>query len=115
MYHAYRLHNNLIIEGASVHDWCYPQSPLVKRSQALRRRNLTRDSQADGALIVHQASGNESCQRLFCLSNTGAMPQKIPGSGAEPRNVVSLIDFLLCFKSSFHSAFNIALRLSTPH
>lgn len=50
---------------------------LVKRSQALRRRNLARDSRADGA----SGSGATSSHH----SDTGAMPQKIPGSGAEPQ------------------------------
>src|ERR1019366_76976 len=35
------------------------------RRLALRGRNLTRDNQADGVPMVHQASGGESCQRLF--------------------------------------------------
>ena len=43
---------------------------LVKRSQALRGRNLTRDSQADGAPIMHQAS-DDGCQGPFQLSNIG--------------------------------------------
>src|SRR5512135_1815334 len=48
-----------------VHSTC-----LVKQSQALRGRNLTRDNQAEGASIVHQAADNEICQRpsLFSLS-----------------------------------------------
>src|ERR1019366_7440428 len=35
------------------------------RRLALRGRNLTRDNQADGVPMVHQASGGESCQRSF--------------------------------------------------
>jgi len=59
----------------------------VKRSQALRGRNLTRDNQADGAPMVHQASGDNKLPEAFLMypSDTGAMPQKIPGSGAEPQ------------------------------
>jgi len=69
---------------------------LVKRSQALRGRNLTRDSQADGAPMVHRALGRSrglgppfgttaTEHTLWHHSDTGAMPQKIPGSGAEPQ------------------------------
>jgi len=43
---------------------------LVKRSQALRGRNLTRDSQTDGA-PMHQAPDDDSCQRPFQLPNIG--------------------------------------------
>ena len=65
-------------------DW----TRLVKRSQALRGRNLTRDSQADGAPMVHQASDDDVRQRPHSdLSDTGAMPPKIPGSGAEPHRL----------------------------
>ena len=68
---------------------------LVKRSQALRGRNLKRDNQTDGASIVHRASDDESCQGPFLLpylSNTGVMPQKIPGRGAEPHSVDPIAD-----------------------
>ena len=44
---------------------------LVKRSRALRGRNLTRDSRADGAPMTHQASGNGSCQGPFSLPAIG--------------------------------------------
>src|SRR5262245_54492273 len=66
---------------------CYTHRCLVKRSQALRGRNLTRDNQADGAPMVHQASGDNKLPEAFLMesSDTGAMPQKIPGSGAEPQ------------------------------
>jgi hypothetical protein len=60
---------------------------LVKRSQALRGRNLARDSQADGAPRVHQAPGrSRGPGLLFTPTRTPEfMPQKIPGSGAEPQ------------------------------
>ena len=62
---------------------------LVKRSQALRGRNLTRDSQADGAPMVHQAPGrSRGPGSLFVTTRTPEpMPQKIPGSGAEPQEL----------------------------
>ena len=44
---------------------------LVKRSQALRGRNLTRDSWADGEPMTHQASGDSSCQGPFSLPAIG--------------------------------------------
>jgi hypothetical protein len=59
----------LITVGAPCfHNRCYTPCRLAKRSQALRGRNLTRDSPTDGASMQHQASGNESGQRLL-LSN----------------------------------------------
>ena len=44
---------------------------LVKRSQALRGRNLTRDSRADDGQIMHQASDDGSCQGPFSLPVIG--------------------------------------------
>ena len=61
---------------------------LVKRSQALRGRNLTRDSRADGAPMVHQASGDSCCQRPFSLSAIGHpryASEKSWGLGQSPR------------------------------
>ena len=40
---------------------------LVKRSQALRGRNLIRDSHADGAPMVHRASGGQCRQGPLSL------------------------------------------------
>ena len=48
----------------------------MKRSRALRGRNPTRDSQADGAPKVHPAFATSGgC--FFSPSDTGAMPPKI--------------------------------------
>jgi len=60
---------------------------LVKRSPALRGRNRTRDSQADGAPRVHQAPGRSGGPGpLFATTRTPEpMPQKILGSGAKPQ------------------------------
>jgi hypothetical protein len=44
---------------------------LVKQNQALRGRNLTRDSLADGAPMTHQASGAGNCQGPFLLPAIG--------------------------------------------
>src|SRR5688572_13662386 len=67
---------------------CYTHRCLVKRSQALRGRNLTRDNHADGAPMVHQAGDNKLPEAfLMYPSDTGAMPQKIPDLGQSPRPI----------------------------
>jgi hypothetical protein len=64
---------------------CYTRSRLVKRSQALRGRNLTRDSQTDGASIKHQASDNQVV-RGFSFTDRTPEPclRKSRGLGQSP-------------------------------
>jgi len=61
-------------------------SGRAKRSRALRGRNPTRDSPADGASKAPAPlRGCRSGALFFQPWNTGAMPQKIPEAGAEPQ------------------------------
>lgn len=59
---------------------------LAKRSRALRRRNPARDSQVDRAPMAQAPPPlSDRGASSFHPSDTGAMPQKISGSGAEPQ------------------------------
>ena len=58
----------------NIYDPCFLRLQFdcpVKRSQALRGRNLTRDIWADGAPMTHQASGDDNCQGPFSLLAIG--------------------------------------------
>jgi len=59
---------------------------LVKRSQALRGRNLTRDSWVDGAPMTHQASGDGNCQGPFSLPAIGHPRYASENPEAKPRH-----------------------------
>ena len=60
---------------------------LEKRSQALRGRNLTRDIQADGAPMVHLASGDQGYRGPFFRAiGHRSHASKIPRSSRVPGN-----------------------------
>jgi hypothetical protein len=64
----------------------------VKRSQALRGRNLTRDSRADGAPMVHQASDGQSRQRLlsFTIGHRSDASENPGAWGRAPSNAFNV-------------------------
>ena len=58
---------------------------LVKRKQALRGRNLSRDSQAEGAPRVHRASGVDYTPGAFFAMPIGHPSHASENPAAEPR------------------------------
>jgi len=61
---------------------------LAKRKQALRGRNLPRDSQVEGAPRVHPASGGNLLSEAVFLCPSGHLSHASENPAAEPRPMV---------------------------
>ena len=66
----------------------------VKRKQALRERNLSRDSRADGAPTVHPTSGERALPEVFSFMPFGHQSHASENSAAQPH--LAEVIFLVC-------------------
>ena len=88
---------------------------LAKRSRALRRRNPARDSQVDRApMALAPPPVADRGTSSFQPSDTGAMPQKISGSGAEPQPSLSTHEFCRRTRKKGRSQTNSGLANIQP-